>query len=332
MTCSPCQVVAEVESLVRVRADAKGLKLKIEFRPPIPEFIQTDPTRLRQILINIVGNAIKFTEVGDVRLTASLQSDAAEQPVLQFDVVDTGVGIAPEQITNLFHAFAQADASTTRRFGGSGLGLTISQRLARLLGGDVSIVQSEPGKGAHIRATVQTGSLEGMRMLDDPWSAVALREGDRAHSCEAAEPSRLNCRILLAEDGPDNQRLIAHLLRKAGAEVTIVDNGELAVGTAMKAQAQHRPFDVILMDMQMPVLCGYGATQQLRARGYAGPIIALTAHAMAGDRDRCLAAGCDDYVSKPIDRVHLFRTLGRTLGLAVQPQSSSGGLQESCSE
>ena len=305
VTCSPCQLVADVASLVRVRAGAKGLPFKIECTGPMPETIQTDPIRLRQILLNLIGNAVKFTEVGSVRLITQMAGDT-ERPAVQFDVVDTGTGMTQKQVANLFQPFTQADASTSRRFGGTGLGLVISKRLANMLGGDIWVVESQPNRGTRFRATVATGPLDGVAMIDDPLTATAVRtegkEGERAES-----PARLdNRRILLAEDGPDNQRLIAHVLKKAGAEVIVVDNGERAVHAVEASIEEQAPFDTVLMDMQMPVMDGYEATRRLRQVQYDRPIIALTAHAMSTDRDKCIESGCNDYASKPVDRQALI--------------------------
>ena len=299
--CSVCQIVADVVSLMRVRADAKGLRLAVEYRGTIPEVIQSDPTRLRQILINVVGNAIKFTEHGSVRIAVGLVDYPGERPCVQFEVIDSGIGMTADQIRRLFQVFSQADASTTRKFGGSGLGLVISQRLSEMLGGQIA-VQSTPGQGTTFRISVSTGPLDNVRLLERPLEALAQQP---THAPAAATP-RLNCRILLAEDGPDNQRLISFVLAKAGARVTVVDNGQEAFDTALTAAIAGTPFQVVLMDMQMPVLDGYTATQRLRAEGYQRPIIALTAHAMSDDREKCLAAGCDDYATKPIDRARLL--------------------------
>ncbi len=323
--CSPFQIVAEVESLMRIRTEAKGLALNTEILGEIPETIQTDPTRLRQILVNLVGNAIKFTEHGGVRtvirfirepVTAEPPSalaiapglegiDPASHPRLQFDVIDTGIGLDPQQLARLFQPFTQADSSTTRRFGGTGLGLAISRRLAQLLGGDV-VAESVPGAGSTFRVTLPTGPLHGVRLVSHPSEAAPGHH----EAAESAGPTpHLHCRILLAEDGPDNQRLIMFVLKRAGADVELAENGRLAMDMALAARDAGRPFDVILMDMQMPVLDGYTAAGCLRRAGYTGPIIALTAHAMAADREKCLAAGCDDYTTKPIDRRKLLETI-----------------------
>ncbi len=326
--CSPCRILVDVHSLMQLRADAKGLPLKIDYVGSIPETIQTDPTRLRQILINLVSNAVKFTVQGHVRLAVQLvkagskeeadgsteprQADSSDspsseiaEPHMLFEVIDTGIGMEPEQLESIFEPFTQADETMTRKFGGSGLGLTISKRLANMLGGRLS-VESKLGEGSTFRVTVPTGSLDGVRMLDRPADAV-LHQPD-APVKAGAEDLRLNCRVLVVEDGPDNQRLISYMLRKAGADVTIAANGKEAVDQVLGAHHARRtgdrwhPFNVILMDMQMPVMDGYEATRRLRQNGYAGPIIALTAHAMDSDREKCLSAGCDDFATKPIDR------------------------------
>jgi signal transduction histidine kinase/ActR/RegA family two-component response regulator len=312
--CSPCKVLAEVASLMGVRAKAKGLALQIAYTGAVPETIRSDPTRLRQILINLVGNAVKFSEAGTILIVVHFES--APAPQLEFAVVDSGVGMTREQMARLFRPFTQADASTTRRFGGTGLGLTIAKRLAQALGGDID-VWSEPGHGSVFRMSVATGPVDGVKMLDDPLAATAVspRADEAPEQPSAAGP--LACRILLAEDGPDNRRLITRLLEKAGAVVTTVENGQLAVNAALAARENGAPFDIILMDMQMPVVDGYAATAQLRQHGYTGVVIALTAHAMEAARNECLKAGCDDYASKPIDRKRLMDTILRHLRSAA---------------
>jgi signal transduction histidine kinase/ActR/RegA family two-component response regulator len=303
-TFRPCQVLADVVSLMRVRAVDKKLSLTLEYEGAIPETIESDPTRLRQILINLVGNAIKFTSEGSVRIVVRLRELPLQRLALEFDVIDSGIGIPPEAAKRLFRPFTQADASMTRRFGGTGLGLAICKRLATLLGGDIEVV-SKAGEGSTFRFRMAAGTAVGAAVLTRP------REGlERLNDLQSPVPgARLEARILVAEDGPDNQRLIRHVLTKAGAEVQMVDNGRAAVQAALAAADQGTPYDVILMDMQMPILDGYSATRQLRAVQYEWPIIALTAHAMAGDRELCLSAGCDDHLTKPIDRALMVATL-----------------------
>ncbi|MGA2062944.1 MAG: response regulator, partial [Thermoguttaceae bacterium] len=311
--CSPLQMIADVNSLMHVRASAKGLALRVEFHTSIPESIQTDPTRVRQILLNLIGNAIKFTEIGEIKLVVSFLP--GDRPMMQYDVIDMGVGITENDSQNLFQQFSQAESSTTRRFGGTGLGLVISKRLAEMLGGDVILVKSQPGIGSHFRVTIATGSVEGDHMLEMP-NLLTLQENVRYGTIgQKVTPAIwLSGSILLAEDGPDNQRLISHILTKAGAEVTIVDNGKKVFDSAKAAAKAGHPFDLILMDMQMPVMDGYEATMALREEGYTGWIVALTAHAMASDRQKCLNAGCNDYATKPIQRQEFFATLAKYVG------------------
>jgi PAS domain S-box-containing protein len=307
--CCPCQIVSDVAALMKVRAIDKNLHFDVRYIGAIPQQIQTDPTRLRQILMNLIGNSIKFTHKGGIKLMVSL-ADPIEsaQPRIRFDVIDTGVGLSKEEQQRLFKPFAQADNSTTRRFGGTGLGLTISKRLANMLGGDL-VCLSEPGTGSTFSLTVQTGPLRGVALLDSPQALFEAAEAPPRR----AEPVQLEGRVLLAEDGPDNRVLITFYLKQAGLDVTEVENGLLARDRALEALRKGNPFDLILMDMQMPELDGYGATSQLRKSGYRAPIVALTAHAMGGDREKCLAAGCDDFAVKPIDHDALVRTLKKFL-------------------
>ncbi|MCD4727105.1 MAG: response regulator, partial [Pirellulales bacterium] len=300
--CSPVQLVAEVVSLMRTQAAAKPLRLKTELADPLPETVLTDPLRLRQMLVNLVGNAIKFTDQGEVRLAVRLIADNGP-PRLRFDVTDTGIGMNEEQIGKLFQPFSQVDSSSTRKFSGTGLGLALSKHLAEALGGSIE-VRSTSGKGSTFSVTIDTGPLDGIRMVRGARKAVVQ---PRPTAASAADKTTLHGRILLAEDGLDNQRLIALLLKKAGAKVTTVENGQIAVEAALAAREASKPFDVILMDMQMPVLDGYGATRQLRSMDYRGPIVALTASAMGPDQQKCLEAGCDDYLSKPFEQHDLLQ-------------------------
>ena len=321
--CSPVSIVEETLSLMGVRARAKAIDFRVEYETPVPVEIRTDPTRLRQILINLVSNAIKFTESGSVKILIRLNTQ--NRPRLEFDVVDTGIGMSADQQRRLFQPFSQGDSSTMRQFGGTGLGLTICRRMAEMLGGDVRLVESRPGRGTRFRFQIAAGPLEGVRMIN-PQS-----EEDFLETLQGLAGSReplQGLRILLAEDGPDNQRLISFVLRKAGALVTLAENGQRAVEEALQAETIGPAFDVILMDMQMPVLDGYGATRCLRDNGYSRPIIALTAHAMTGDRDRCLKAGCDDYATKPIERARLITQI-RTVAATLQETTANGSAQTS---
>ncbi len=305
--CSPTQLIDDVATLMRVRANAKNLALDIEYDGPMPHAISTDPTRLRQILINLLGNAIKFTEVGGVRLVVRLRNVDGDEPELLFEVIDSGIGMTDEEMGRLFKAFQQADTSTTRRFGGTGLGLTISKRLARMLGGDITVA-STPNKGSVFTVAINTGPLYQASLVNREANSRRLPGAvDKSPSSKV----ELDCRILLAEDGPDNQRLISFLLRKTGAEVVIAENGKVALEAALAARDEGKPFNLILMDMQMPIMDGYTATNKLREAKYQGPIVALTAHAMNEDRGKCLDAGCDDYATKPISREGLVALVAK---------------------
>ena len=302
---SPGEIVADVASLMRARAQEKQVSLTVEYEGPIPAVIKTDPTRLRQILVNIVGNAVKFTEKGSVRLGAMLCRGENGQPdQMRFSVIDSGIGMSREQMDRLFAPFSQGDDSMARRFGGTGLGLTISRSLARLLGGKLWC-ESEPGKGSKFYVTINAGALDGIAMVSDQTEAVSSQATEKPKRVE------LDCRVLLLEDGADNQRLISFLLRKAGATVEIAENGKIGLDRALESEAAGEPFDVILTDMQMPVMDGYTATRKLREHGYDRPIIALTAHAMTDDSLKCVDAGCDDFASKPVNRQKLLEMVDR---------------------
>jgi signal transduction histidine kinase/DNA-binding response OmpR family regulator len=304
------RLIAEVCSLIRPRASEKGLGFDLSFADPTPRHVMTDPLRLRQILMNLLNNAVKFTSQGRVGLRVSYRPcGQSESGRLIVAVSDTGIGIAPEVIPRLFQPFSQADESMTRRFGGTGLGLTISQRLAMLLGGNISVV-STPGLGSIFTVEIDAGPCQGVELLHGVQESLLSEiSGQRP-----GQGVKLRGRILFAEDGLDNQRLISLHLRKAGAEVVIAPNGKVAVELASR-----EPFDLVLMDMQMPVLDGYAAASRLRRDGFAGPIIALTAHAMAEDRGKCLAAGCTDYLTKPIDREKLLACVASHLSASHQP-------------
>ena len=315
---SPVEIVAEIESVMKSSAEAKGLHFDVEYLSPIPTEIQTNPVHLRQILVHTIGNAIKFTERGSVKLTVELMHPVKQRLLLRICVIDTGVGISPDAIGQIFNTFSQADGSMTRKFGGSGLGLTISRQLAQLLGGDIQVSSTE-GEGSRFEITVAVGSLDGVEMLREPHQCartcdVLPDEDDSTRAfLERTKETGPGARILLVEDGDDNRRLISFTLKKSGFEVSHAENGAVGVDHALAAHESGEPFDLILMDMQMPVMDGYEATRRLRESDYQGPIIALTAHAMAGDRQRCLDAGCTDFATKPIHRRKLVRLVLRYL-------------------
>jgi signal transduction histidine kinase/CheY-like chemotaxis protein len=302
--CSPQEVISEVVSVMRVKALEKNLTLDYDWGSGVPETICTDPARLRQLLMNLVSNAIKFTKTGGVRIAAELLQDGGA-PQLVLQVIDTGVGIPADKFNAIFDPFVQADNSVTRQFGGTGLGLTISRRIAQALGGGIEVA-SEVGRGSTFTVTIATGPLDKVRILEAP-AADGMRSTRQPH--HTALPSLGGARILVVEDGDTNRKLIGLVLQKAGAQVAMAENGRIGADLAMR-----EPFDLILMDMQMPVMDGYAATTLLRQQGLAVPIIALTAHAMKGDQDKCLAAGCSGYITKPIDADLLIRTVAESLG------------------
>jgi CheY-like chemotaxis protein len=273
--------------------------------------------RLRQILLNLVGNAIKFTDRAGVRLVGRLSPHAPSgEAVLQFNVIDTGIGMTPEQIDRLFEPFTQADETTARRFGGTGLGLTISRTLARLLGGDITVT-SRPGEGSDFTVTVAAGPLTGVPMMERPRFTLSPSGPSPSGGASAREEPLSGLRILLVEDGADNQRLFSTLLRGAGSAVEIAEDGRLALERLFRRAADpDRAFDLVVMDMQMPEMDGYDAARALRARDCRVPIIALTAHAMDGARERCLDAGCDDFLTKPVRRDALLAACAALTGRA----------------
>lgn len=317
---SPSQIVSEVVQLLLGRAQGKGIQLCAKFETPIPETIQTDPTRLRQVLLNLVGNAIKFTEFGRVEIQVAYH---ASEESIQFCVVDTGIGMTPDQLEVIrkFAAFSQADASTSRKFGGTGLGLRISNSLTRLMRGSLSVDSTE-GIGSIFTAKFGAGDMTNVRMILPDMETAPSSSGKDQHESEAYLPQTTlqGLKILYAEDGPDNQRLVSFLLKKSGAIVDVVENGRIAVETLLDENGTS--YDVVLMDMQMPEMDGYEATRVLRQQGFAQPIVALTAHAMSSDQEKCLSAGCDDFATKPIDRQKLIATIAK----CAQERSRSTGL------
>jgi PAS domain S-box-containing protein len=321
------QIVEDVLSAVRVRAREKRLSLEVDYRFPLPEKIRTDPGRLRQILVNLAGNAIKFTEKGEVRITVSCVRDEDESAMVQFAVSDTGIGIAADKIPQLFQPFVQADASLTRRFGGSGLGLAISRRLAEALGGTIEVA-SQLGQGSTFTLSIRAGSLEGVCMLQSPQADPAPAEEPLPGEPKVA----LRGRVLLAEDVPAVQAVVSRILEGLNLEIEIAENGRLACEMAEKSKAEGRPYDLILMDIQMPELNGYEATRRLRRSGCHGPIVALTAHAMLGDREKCLDAGCDDYIAKPVPVSKLLEIFTRYLAQPAGPANPTPRAQRAIAE
>ena len=288
----------EFADTTKDRASAKGIVFDMIVADSVPEEIFTDSLRLRQILSNLIGNAIKFTEAGRITMSVTYRF-----PLLSFNVKDTGIGLSKEQVPQLFQAFGQADSSMNRRFGGTGLGLILSKRLCQALGGDLVLESTAPGRGSSFVASIQSIGLDEPSLSKSP--RIPQEKSTPAKSLDAKQ-QLAGMNILLVEDSPDNQVLIRTYLSKSGAQVTIAENGQIGVE---KALAIHP--DLILMDVQMPVMDGHEATRKLRESGFAKPIIALTAHAMREDRDRCLASGCTDYLTKPIEREVLVGALSK---------------------
>ncbi|MBS3733732.1 MAG: PAS domain S-box protein [Phycisphaerae bacterium] len=316
------EMLTQLTRTLSSRAAEQGDTLDVTYATPVPETIQTDGVRLRQVLMNLLSNAIKFTENGHVRVAVSYEPQWRDgQAAVRFDVEDDGIGIRPERLEKLFEPFEQADASTTRRYGGSGLGLPVSRRMVELMGGGVT-ADSTIGKGSVFTVTIPAVVRENVRMLETHKETSVVGDTTRQSS---ALPRLDDVRVLLAEDGKSNQRLIERFLTGAGATVEIVENG----GKALERAAEGA-FDVVLMDMQMPVMDGSEATRLLRQRGYAGPVLALTAHALNGDSDHSIAAGCEAHLTKPIDRAKLLSAVAQYAAVAEAetPEASGDGTDD----
>ena len=289
----------EVGRVVSMNARSKGIDFNINYCFPLPRWIITDPTRLKQILINLCSNAIKFTEEGGVYIGVSFVPDANK---LNVEVRDTGIGIPEDKISTLFDSFTQADTSTTRKYGGTGLGLNISRSLARMMGGDITAA-SRMDEGSCFTVSLPAGK-SALRDMADDIDALAVGNINAMVQPEQGELPRLSGTILLAEDNPDNQRLVQFHIQHVGAKLVIANNGKEAVERALE-----HDFDLILMDMQMPEMDGVAAAQLLRQTGCSVPIVALTANASREDRERCEEAGFDDFLTKPFDKVRLNQVL-----------------------
>ncbi|MDX1969688.1 MAG: ATP-binding protein [Planctomycetaceae bacterium] len=309
----PVRDTAEsVVEMMRPRAAQQGLALDMRMVEPLPPTFVCDPVRFRQILVNLVGNAIKFTPQGTVNISVKWLEPFTARGRLAFTVADTGIGMPDEVLRELFQPFVQADSRMTRKFGGTGLGLAISQRLAKLLGGEIQVT-STLGVGSTFTVEFPCPGEPAPRIFPQPGSET---------KAAAPQPNGAlgGMKILVVDDAADNRKLLCFHLQKAGAVYETAENGQEALEKI--ANAADHPFDVVLMDMQMPVLDGYAATAQLRQRGDQTPVIAVTAHAMAGDREKCLQAGCSDYLTKPIQRDVLVSTTvhwhQKSLALAAQ--------------
>jgi signal transduction histidine kinase/HPt (histidine-containing phosphotransfer) domain-containing protein len=300
------ELLRDVRALVAPRAEEKALEFVIEPHLPLPPVLRTDPVRLKQVLLNFLGNAIKFTPRGTVTLALRY---LPEKPALRFTVTDTGIGMSGDQLAKLFQPFTQADVSTTRKFGGTGLGLYISGQLATLLDGRIEVASRE-GQGSTFQLDIAMAAVPPkVELLTSEEDLLDYRHADFVISSIAIPD--LSGRVLLAEDGADNQRLLSAYLRQAGLSTVVVGNGRDAVETALR-----QDFDLVLMDIQMPVMDGVAATSLLRASGYAGPIVALTANVMKSDVQRYMDTGCNDVLAKPVDRDSFYAVVGRYIGMA----------------
>jgi signal transduction histidine kinase len=287
------ELVTEVVTALKSKIAARNIQILVNFESNVPSFIKIDPIRLKQILINIIGNAIKFTSEGVVTMHVLLdESDVGSK--LIFEITDNGLGISPEQSKKLFQPFTQADSSVTRKFGGTGLGLALSRKLAQALGGDLVLKESIPGNGSTFRISVSLDRV-------GPYQIGLQQVSPRS---DPAQPSLAGLKVLLADDSRDNQIFITRILKLAGAVVETANDGAECV-----RKAQNGNYDVVLMDIQMPVMSGLDATKTLRSHAFIKPIIALTANALKEDRDRCLQAGCTKYLTKPIKRGELIQAL-----------------------
>jgi CheY-like chemotaxis protein len=301
--CDPHRIAKDVLSLLDVKAREKNLLLSYESETKFEQVV-SDPIRIRQVLLNLVNNAIKFTQAGSITVRGGHYTDEKKCDYISFTIVDTGIGIQESHRNSIFEMFVQADGSMTRRFGGTGLGLSLSRKLARALGGDVTVTDSVLGKGTTFLFTFEnrpgllqekTHAEENQKLADDE---------------EPTEDFLKGYRILVVDDARDNQILLDRFLTIEGAYVETANNGVTAVQKALADS-----FDIVLMDIQMPIMDGYTATQKLREHGFKKPIIALTAHAMPEIRKKCINVGCTDHLTKPINIKELMRTITRVLDL-----------------
>jgi CheY-like chemotaxis protein/HPt (histidine-containing phosphotransfer) domain-containing protein/anti-sigma regulatory factor (Ser/Thr protein kinase) len=319
---SPLQILRQVVQLMRPQAKEKMLYLSLELAGHLPRNIDTDEVRLRQILVNLVSNAVKFTDTGGITIRMRMRRQGRDSSMLEISVKDTGIGIPEDRLAEIFFPFTQASEQPHQ---GTGLGLDISMRMAELLDGELS-VQSQPGKGSTFSLGLDIGPVTKLDMVE-PSELVQTPDPPLAADASLdAEPSFEGRRLLVVEDGRDNQRILRFLLEEAGARVDVAEDGKKAVDAVM---ASEKSYDLILMDVQMPVMDGYEATAELRRRGFQAPIIAITAYALARDLKRCLAAGCNDFITKPLVPGQLLSTLHHWLGRDA-PSSLQGGGTKSC--
>ncbi len=327
----PLDILSEVSRFTREQVEERSLEFVTECEGKIPSKIETDLERVRQVLVTLVSNAIQFTESGRIRIGIRLVSvEDSDRHLLEFKVSDTGLGMTSQQADRAFDAYSRSGKDPRSRTGGTGFGLAIARELARGLGGDLTL-ETSLGQGTCVTFTIDVGTLERVPLMEAPEGFQPRERGPAppkpAKPAEVELITGLSGRLLIAEDTADVRAFLESVLRKAGLEVETAEDGELAFEKAIAAWEMGQPFDAVLMDMQMPVLNGFDATAKLREKGYQGPIIAITSHALRGDRELCIEAGCDAYTTKPIVRQHLLRTIAVHLSKAayIISQCSSPG-------
>ena len=303
--CELVRIISNIESLMRPLATERGLQLEVEYRTLVPEEFETAPLRLRQIMLNLVSNAIKFTESGSIHISISCDVVGSEG-TLVVDVLDTGIGISKDRLDSVFEPFVQETHQRNRTTSGTGLGLTISRRLAVMLGGTIS-VQSELQRGSCFTLKIPISGITSTVL----WSAHELLGMAKTRDSSVELDLFIPARVLIAEDSRAIQFMMRRLLESFVGSVTVVEDGKAAVDAVRQAIQDRKPFNIIFMDIQMPVMNGYEATKQLRALGINTPVIALTAGAMSGERENCLSIGCTDYLPKPVHRDDLVNAVQR---------------------
>jgi signal transduction histidine kinase/ActR/RegA family two-component response regulator len=304
--CNLQETLADFAALMAFRAKENGIDFTVKTRTPLPAKIKTDPTRLRQILLNVVGNAIKFTRKGQVELFIELKGLD-----LEFTVADSGIGIELEQQKKLFEPFQQADESITRRFGGTGLGLVLTRKLCQALGGHFWLERSIPGVGSTFVARIGIEVMNSAEIMESSAFCFTTKAEDMT------EKPLQGKQILIVDDSPDNRTLLTVFLKRAGAAIEVACDGQEGVDRALQ-----RHFDLVLMDVQMPKMAGYEAVGLLRSKAYKMPIIALTAHAMSDEMENCLKAGYTDFLTKPVDRKKLIETIRNQISMSPRSQQA----------
>ncbi len=298
---SPVKLINEIEETFRPQFREKGIQFDVEYEFPIPNYVINDEMRVKQILINLVSNALKFTSKG--KTTIRVRCDIDNEKII-FDVMDSGIGLTAEQKEKIFDAFTQADSSTTREYGGTGLGLSLSKQYAEKMGGTLG-VESLPGIGSQFYVSFSTGKIDTQQLIT---GAPELPERHEQKKYQTDTSYRVKGNILVAEDNHDNQQLLSILLADTGAKLSFADNGKQALDRAL-----YKTYDLILMDMQMPIMSGLEVTRALRQKGYTHPIVALTANAMKSDEDACIQAGCNNFLTKPVNREKLLQVIYKYL-------------------